>query len=223
MKKNLFIVITLFILCGCENKPKYLDVNSELVSSLYSMVTPSEEAIVLKFKYGNYKGFHNDYILAVATKNYINEQKKEVKVISKVDLENSIYSIFGKNIMFTHKDIKLLYNGICGFDYNKETENYELVSNCDGSIFEKFYHKIISAQEKDNKIIITEKIIYTVYNDEFKNISIYNNIYSKDLIDKVTFDKKIEIEDYLDKASEYEYIFEKNNGEYILRNIVLKE
>lgn len=70
--KKILIILVIILLCSCSNKK--LDINSKLVSELYNVITPSEDANVLRYKYGNYNGFHNNYILAVALKNYLDKQ-----------------------------------------------------------------------------------------------------------------------------------------------------
>lgn len=92
---------------------------------------------------------------------------------------------------------------------------------------EKFYHKIISANEEDDKIIILEKSLY-VYNDWNSNnshITIYNNIIDKKIISSYNLDSNseinINIDDYIDNASTYKFVFKKVDNCYIFESISL--
>ena len=72
--RKLSLLIIVLLITGCGNSSVELDINSEKVQSLYEMVTPVEEATVLKKLYEKSGVFENQYILSVAINNYLNEQ-----------------------------------------------------------------------------------------------------------------------------------------------------
>ena len=154
MKKILVLIIILF-LSGCEGSGTPLDINSKDVQNLYKMANPFDDAMVLNLLYKNSESFDNQYILAVAIQNYLNNYNETVLYIPKDDVEKSIFTIFGNNISFYHDKTYLFNNGYCGFDYNQELEQYEMLHGCSGSMEEKFYRKIVDAIQKNDEIIIS--------------------------------------------------------------------
>ncbi|HIS87122.1 MAG TPA: hypothetical protein IAB49_03200 [Candidatus Caccenecus avistercoris] len=220
MKKLLLCMIILLI-TGCGNSSIELDINSEKVQSLYEMATPIEDATILKNLYENPNTFENQYILSISINNYLNEQNEFIESISKDIVEEYIYKIFGDDISFRHEKVYVLSGDYCGFDYNEELHQYEFLHGCGGNMNEKFYRKIISATEEDDKIIILEKSLYVYYNfdSEISHITIYNNIIDKNIISEYNSDSSnelnIDIEDYIDSASTYQYVFKKIDDRYV--------
>ncbi len=99
-------------------------------------------------------------------------------------------------------------------------KEYELINGCDGDYFHKYLRKITKATSNDNIIKIYEKSLYL---DTSNNITIYNNVIDKKIIAK-NINKKpeeIDIDNYLNNASTYEYTFEKINNEYIFTKFQL--
>lgn len=223
----LVIFIMILLSTGCGNSSIKLDINSEEVQSLYEMATPSNDATILKNLYGNPNTFENQYILSISINNYLNEQNEFIESISKDIVEEYVYKIFGDNISFKHEKVYVLSGGHCGFDYNENLQQYEFLHGCGGNMNEKFYRKITSAIEEDDKIIILEKSLYVYYNfdSEISHITIYNNITDKMIIK--TYDMNpgesmdINIDDYLDEASTYQYVFKKVDGRYIFESFNL--
>lgn len=160
-----FLTFNLFKdnLNSLETTSEMLNINSELVQELYSTINPSEDANVLIGLYENDK-ISNEYILACGITNYLKEYNIAPEYISKIDVENSIHSIFGYSTPIVHEDVYILNDKACGYFYNSKIEKYQLVSGCGGNNNEKFYRKIISAEKKNNFIFIKEKSIY-MYND----------------------------------------------------------
>ena len=226
MKKILMFIIIL-LLCGCEETSVSLDINSKDVQSLYQMANPFDDAMVLELLYKDFDSFDNQYILAVAIQNYLNNYSETIQYIFKDDVEKNIFKIFGNNISFSHKKTYLFNNGYCGFDYNPKLERYEILPGCSGSMEAKFYRKIVDAVLKNDEIIIFEKSIY-VYNDFLASnphITIYNNIINKDIILNYSSNSNgelnININDYIDQASTYKYVFKKNGTDYIFESFHL--
>lgn len=216
MKKVLILVLTV-LLCSCSLKEKNININDDLIQNLYNAVNPSKDANILKLLYENPNNFSNEYILAVALKDNISS-KKEGETISKEAVETSAKQIFGNNIKLTHERAYLFFDQYCGYDYDENKKQYELLHGCDGNTYETFLRKIIKAEQKGNKIIITEKSLYIKHDWESSSPStiIYNNIIDKNLIkNENNVSKDINIDDYLSDASTYEYIFKKEKGNYI--------
>lgn len=102
-----------------------------------------------------------------------------------------------------------------------------MLHGCSGSMEEKFYRKIVDAVQKNDEIIIFEKSIY-VYNDFLASdpqVTIYNNIINKDVIlnyNSSSNDKlNISIDDYIEQASTYQYVFKKSGDDYIFESFKL--
>lgn len=223
---------------GCfnnSNKREKLDVNEDynnrnLVEVLYEMVNPSEDGTILTEFYGHPKKLQNSYILTAAIKMYIDEQNgKTVEKISQKDIENNIEKIFGKEVNYKHETVYVLFDSYCMFRYNSEKNLYTLDGGCGGNAYEFFYRKITDTEETDKELFIYEKSIY-VYDDWVgegvdSHITIYNNIVDKNVIEKFNQDSNeqlnITLDDYLNEASTYKYVFEKNNGNYIFKGIEL--
>lgn len=225
--KKLSLLFIILLITGCGSSSVELDINSEKVQSLYEMVTPVEEATVLKKLYEKSGVFENQYILSVAINNYLNEQNNFIETISQDIVEEYIYKIFGDDISFEHEKVYVFSGDYCGFDYNEELHQYESLHGCGGNMNEKFYRKITSATEDDDKIIILEKSLYVYYNFDFEisNIIIYNNIIDKKIISEYNLDSSnelsVDIEDYIGRASIYQYVFKKVDDHYIFESFNL--
>jgi len=209
-----------------------LDINSDFVIDLYNKANPSKDAFVLKEMYNLENKFSNEYILSVGIVNLIREKNlKNEEYISPKDVEEQIHKIFGYNIEFKHQDVYVHSSneygkGVCGYWYRPNAKQYQLIHGCGGSQFEFFRRKLMSAEKKEDFIYLTEKLIY-FYND-WDNYSskryIYNNMYREKLLDYIetssTTTYKVDIDDYLEEASTYVYVFQNVNETYILKEIL---
>lgn len=223
MKKILLLFLGLFMVSGCGNKN--LDIHSELVQDLYNTVNPTEDGLILSDLYQN-GGLSNNYMLVVALSDYIHDQDGNVEVISKDEVDQRIEKIFGDKEI-EHQSTYLLFEGYCGFTYNDDLEQYKLIPGCGGDMYQRFVRKIISAREEGNNVIITEKSLY-VYRDwdvDYSHVTIYNNVIQKEVIDEFDNDPEVELDinldDYIDYASTYEYTFERVDDRYIFRGVKL--
>lgn len=223
MKKILLLFLGLLMVSGCGNKN--LDIHSELVQDLYNTVNPTEDGLILSDLYEN-GGLSNNYMLVVALSDYIHDQDGNVEVISKDEVDKRIESIFGDEEV-EHQRTYLFFEGYCGFTYNDDLEQYELIPGCGGDMYQRFVREIISAREEGNHIIITEKSIY-VYRDwdaDYSHVTIYNNVVQKEEIDEFDNDPAVELDinldDYIDYASTYEYTFESVDDHYIFKGVKL--
>ena len=140
--KKLSLLFIILLITGCGSSSVELDINSEKVQSLYEMVTPVEEATVLKKLYEKPDVFDNQYILSVAINNYLNEQNNFSETISQDIVEEYIYKIFGDDISFKHEKVYIFSGDYCGFDYNEELHQYKSLHGCGGNMNEKFYRKM---------------------------------------------------------------------------------
>ena len=214
---------------------KELNNSSSFVQELYTMANPSNDGFILKTLYDDGK-LDNSYILAMGAMNYIRknisiddpmvQSRMFTATTSKEELKQSIYEILGE-ITYQDESFYVLNSdyGVCGFTYQPEVERYVSLNGCGGSSTETFLRKILSARQEENFIYIVEKSIY-IYNDWDDYISrnyIYKDCNKEEMIDyqerDSTTPNPISIEDYLDKAATYEYIFENNNGQYIFKGL----
>ena len=239
MKKKVGIFISLFIIFSGiiiyifiqDNSIKehtvsnHLDINSSLVQELYNLINPSNDANVLKDLYEN-SGLTDKYILNIGITSNLKEYPNADKlIIPKANIEKSIHSVLGYNVTFTHQDVYTLNDYGCGYNYDKDTEQYKLIAGCGGNQFESFQRKIVDAIEMNDIIQITEKSIYIYndWNDYSSRIYIYSNYDQKDLLDYIETSSSnnynIEINNYIDKASTYIYTFHKQNGKYIFDSL----
>ena len=214
---------------------KELNAGSTLIQELYTIANPSNDGAILKELYDDGQA-DNGYILAMGAMNYI---RKNISIndpmvqnmmftatISKEELKQSIYEILGE-IPYEDESFYVLNPdyGVCGFTYQPEVERYVSLNGCGGSNTETFLRKVLSARQEENYIYILEKSIY-VYNDWDEYISrnyIYKDCNKNEMIDyqetESTESKPLSIENYLDKAATYEYVFENNNGQYIFKGL----
>lgn len=239
MKKIIGIFISLFIIFSGiiiyifiqDNSIKehtisnHLDINSSIVQDLYNSINPSNDANVLKELYENCR-LTDKYILNIGITSYLKEHPNDDKlIIPKANIEKSIYSVLGYNVTFAHQDVYILNDYGCGYNYDKDTEQYKLMAGCGGNQFESFQRKIVDAIEMNDIIQITEKSIYIYndWNDYSSKIYIYSNYDQKDLLDYIekssSDNYNIEIDNYIDKASTYIYTFHKQNGKYIFDSL----
>lgn len=215
------------------NKDQTIDIESDFIKSLYNKVNPSYDANVVKEMFTDTEKFSNKYLIAtgimglIKEKEYLNEE-----FIDEIDVENSIKKIFGNNITFTHEDTYIIGNdiydnAICGYNYLKDSQRYQLMHGCSGNWFETFKRKLIYAEQNGDYIYLKEKSIYKYHDGEIGTagtVYIYNNFNREKLIQSFKIDANehygINLEDYIEEASTYIYIFKKYNDDYILEKIV---
>mgnify|MGYP001625363831 CR=1 FL=1 len=209
------------------------EINDDFIKELYQKVNPSEDAAILKENYEN-NTFTNTYILAAGAMNYIRKNYKVENennlsdstniIIDANELNKEIKEIFGE-ISYQNEDFYVMnYEySICGFIYQKDENKYISLSGCGGSMNESFVRKVVATKVENNTITITEKSIY-IYNDwnDYTNKRyIYNDCQKTNLLDTIETDSHttvdINIENYLENAATYEYIFTKENNNYIFK------
>lgn len=208
-----------------DNQLQKLNVDSALVNDLYSKVNPSEDATVLKGFYREEK-IQNQYIIAVGIANYLKEnQLQSPAFISSRDVERMVHRVFGYDVTFTHEDALLLSAGVCGYQYDEDLKRYETMGECEGNTQEKFYRKIISAEQTGDWILLTEKSIYFYddWNDKYSKKFVYNGFDREEVLDyfeTLSYEQiPISIDNYLNDATTYVYYFRLKNGEYIFKGM----
>lgn len=209
-----------------------LSLENEEVSTLYSYLTPLKEKFVMNSEV-DVTSFTNEEKLAFALallKEEDFEKQEEAYRLKSVFLEEAGEKILGENEKVENGDLKTAYYE----KYSKDLEGnvtltYEEIEDCYTASFqekeekttEPFYTELVSAKKKGNQIILTEKVIYTL---EEENIKIYSNWQLSKLLDEATEEALEEtIDKYLEKGSEVSYTFEKKNGSYQFISSKIKE
>ncbi len=208
---------------------KELDINSELVQDLYETIVPNNNSYILSQLYGNAE-LTNEYKLNVAIMNYVKKNPTNdssvdnvANYISADDVLNSAKEVFGDDVSLTNQRITKYINGYCGYDYNEEKNRYEPFEGCGGITNKYFYRKLLNAKEQGNQIILQEQSFYVYENLGTDEIYIYDNYDQDKMLDfvqsKDTAISGVNENDYIDKGSIYEYIFQKENDRYIFKEI----
>ncbi len=251
MKKENIILIILTILATIlgvflliisnkktETSVTDIDINSELVQNLYEMANPSNDSKLLDELYSD--KLTNQYIIAMGISNYLkNNEPISIEYLENTygpktyipaeDVQKNIKLILG-NIEYKNQDVFILDDDICGYNYNEELNRYEDKGGCGGTADSKYYRKIVSAYIKNDRLYIREKMFYATFdfNNNYNKISIFDNNDMKNIIDyieKENDNSNIDINNYIDKGSLYEYEFKKldNNNNYIFLGITRKK
>jgi len=201
-----------------------LDIDSKLVQDLYKKVNPSDNLMILSMLYKEPGKVENGFYVSAGLKYYIDKNGFQEN-ISINDISDSIYEIFGEEANFYHERAYILADEYCGYDYNKTLKRYEFLSGCSGS-YDSMERKAISASKDKNYLYIYEKSIYIVHDIgiDGAHYTIYNNMQDlKKLAEKT--DKNgnynIKLDDYLDEASTYKYVFKKVKNNYIFDHLEL--
>jgi len=233
----LFIGISIFLYFNFKENPKeseriVLDTTSELVASLYSMVNPSDDALTLIPVYSSGE-IIDDYKIAIGIMSYLKENPEIDPIypyvvqeyIDKAEVKKHIEKILGSDVNYTDKSVYIRTDGVCGYTFNKELKRYENIPGCGGSQFEFIKRKITEAYQQDNKIYILEKSIYVFddWDDYISKKYIYDDCNQNKLLNYLETDSSgnyvVSLEDYLDHASTYQYVFEKINDQYIFKSL----
>ena len=136
------------------------------------------------------------------------------------DMADEFFQYFEKDAFPEGDSRKECY---CLESHLKDENKYISLSGCGGSMNESFVRKVVATKVENNTITITEKSIY-IYNDwnDYTNKRyIYNDCQKTNLLDTIETDSHttvdINIENYLENAATYEYIFTKENNNYIFK------
>lgn len=209
-----------------ELEKEALDVTSSFVNDLYSKITPSEDANVLKGLYEKEGTLSNQYILSVGIVNLVREkQLNNEEYLNPKEIEEQIHKILGTDNSFQHETTMIFSSGICGYEYSNFFEQYKVIDGCGGNWYEFFKRKLISAEKQGNFIYLKEKMIYFTddWDDYLSRITIYNNYQKEKKLEYIETSSQesysVSIDDYIDQASTYLYTFEKQGNNYILKGI----
>ncbi|MCI8575028.1 MAG: hypothetical protein HFI09_01005 [Bacilli bacterium] len=232
LKNKKIILISIIALIGIGScllvgyfvsKPKEMDINSDLIQDLYNSVNPSSDYNVASLLYTT-NPLSNKYIIDIGLMAYIREHGKEnSEVIPKEEVEKNIERILGQ-VSYVHEKV-FLFEEVCAYSYNNDKKQYEVYGGCGGNWDERIHRKIVSAKKTRNQIIITEKMIYE--SDDWDTTTSRRTVYS-DVNKTKQLDYKevssngkysIKLEDYIEDASTYEYVFEKKDDHYIFKQI----
>lgn len=242
MKKKIIYIIGILIVWtgiifgilffhSTEDRSQSLDITSDFVQDLYQTAVPNENEYILNQLY-NHDTFTNEYKLSTSIMALL--KKMNIEDVSDIslnatDIENIAKEIFGQDVKLKHQKLMFMFQNACGFEYDEQKRQYHSFSGCGGIQVEYFYRKLIKAEENKNKIILTERIVYS-YTDlvlERTDTFIYNNSRQDKMLDfkqinLSEFDKD-ELASYIDSGSTYELIFEKENDHYIFKQCILKK
>jgi len=209
-----------------------LDVQSDFVKDLYSLVNPSDDANIIKGLYEDSDKFSNDYILSVGIVNLIKERfYRDEEYLQVEDVENTIHKILGDDVSFVNQDTHVFSfgaygEGICGYFYLPESNQYQSMHGCGGNWYEFFRRKVVSGEKKGDSVYLTEKLIYFKNDwdaDKPSYRTIYNNYQKEKQLDYIVKGPnepyEVKLEDYIDQASTYLYTFKRQDDRYILENV----
>ncbi len=207
-----------------------IDIDSDFVYNLYYKVNPSNDISILKGMYETDK-FSNDYILTTGIENLVRKNHLRLTEFLDVEeIEKEIHQIFGTNVTVNHHKIYMFSsdefkNGTCGYTYLPNAKKYQLIHGCGGNANEFMLRKLVSAEKEGDQILLKEKSIYYLddWNDYVSKIYVYNNYNREKLLDYIekesTTPSNFSLEDYINEASTYVYVFKKEKENWILKSI----
>ena len=223
-EKNIYIVMGILVLCLClggilffskdfKSNPKedkvsfYSDIsiNDEAVLELYQNIMASDE---LSFNYDLLKNnvITNSYMIGSGMAKALRDNVKTP--ISSSEINLYIRKIFG-DVTVHYEDI--LLNGQ-KYSFDSDKDEYVIKEMDDYSKTDKILSKLVSAKKSTTEYILTIKMV--VVNNANNNV--YSDIDSTNIIDNR---ENINIDDYLDEASTYNYHFTFNGETFVLTSV----
>ena len=163
----------------------------------------------------------NDAKLLLGSYNYRkkNEHKTEM---TQEEMKQELVNVFGSDVSYTDESIEA---GACfGDSMSYKDGKYSFQGGCGGMGPISNYQSIITeAYEKNNKIIIKERVAYISYEGWTPMEKPYIRIVSvqregKELARESSEDK-FDIEEYVDQLNEYQFTFQKENDNYIFKSV----
>lgn len=204
-----------------------LSVDDETVSTLYSYLTPVKETFVMNSQIlvsdlsdDEARAFAMALLKEENFEKKVDEDTKQAEYhLKAVFLEDAISKLLGKDYKLSKNDLKKTFyqkysNELKGevlLVYDDTFDSYQVTfeSPLEKEV-EPFYTKLIKAERKNNQIILTEKVIYTL--EENERVSLYSDWRLSSLLEEEITD--IDIDDFLEEASEIVYVFEKVGKNY---------
>ena len=201
-----------------------LSITDEAVQELYEKANPSEDYDTMQDVYAR-GNFSNQFILGTAIVSILRNNPQDT--VSESDVNVAIKQIFG-TITYAHESGYIISDEVCGFQYDKNAHLYTILKGCQKNGDSKLLRKITSARKSDTEYIITEKLIAseTTYDElnQTYTITVYDDIGKSHQIETLTYMEGedvpvVEIEDYIEQASTYEYHFVFDGETFIYKAI----
>ncbi len=191
---------------------KDIDPSSYIVQKLYNEIhtTVSSEA---QFEFYDKEKLNNSYLLQIGLQNIFQNQE----YITLEDVQNEIKNKTSITTLTPHS--------ICGYQYLSLNKIFIKQNDCNQNINYGFLTKITGAKENETTLIIEEKsVYYTLDNEDNRNsLIVYKNTKQQDILfginSTLNDNSYLNIDNYIDKAEGYQYIFQKKNKEYIFKEI----
>lgn len=187
-----------------------VDINTPYIQNIYHSVI-LENNLESKFDFYAEEKMNNTYLLNLGIQN---------------NTSNSIpFEHIQKSIKYLTNYQTVYPHSLCGYNYIASTQSFLKVDNCEPTYNYDFYTQLVSAKENDIDLVLEEKNIF--YTKDFINdsyyITLYKDITQKEVIDNININNENDLKQllniYLDKASTYQYTFEKKNNHYVFQNI----
>lgn len=216
-----------------------LEINSDLVQTLYSKLTLLEDSILSdKYKYAYFKMNTDEKELSPEEKLYVaienmysndrfdlmKDDEIEKTTVESATLIDEAANIF-KDSELNPKNMNIAVSSNCGIvSYLYTGETFELgFKKCDPKE-EKSITKLSSARKQENYIVLRLKSFYANYKKSKKNSTyVAYNYNSEDMIEEFAdkdIDEKLNALLDDDRIDEYDFYFELHGDDYNLTKIV---
>lgn len=187
-----------------------ININMPYIQNIYHSVV-LENNLDSRFDFYTEEKMNNTYLLNLGIQNTSSNS------ISFKDIKKNIKNLTNYQTIYPHT--------ICGYEYIASTQSFNKTDNCNVIQNYNFYTQLSSAKENDVDLILEEKNIF--YTKDFINdnyyITLYKDTTQKEVIDYFSISEETDlnqiISNYMDKASIYQYTFEKKNNHYIFKEI----
>jgi len=169
----------------------------------------------------------NQIKIYMAIRNIISEQTEkyakptETITIPQSEVETELKELFGSKIDYKHESLVGNTCNYSAFKYNKAEKAYvQEPSECPSSGPGTIFSEIISIEESNDKIEVTEKIAFITFQYDIQNkkivYSIFKDVKGKDLVGTSS---TYSITDYKGKLDTYKYTFKRDKTSYILSSV----
>lgn len=214
-----------------EKQEEILDIYSDQVQNLYnnvhsfgcswSKLFDLYEKNKVNLENFQLNAFDIGYTLFLNEKGILNEYNiKELKSFSYNDINTKVKTIFGKKFDLEDKE----YNVGCPiYEYDKNTKIYTMSNDgcgCGTGSGESPYYKLYKAIHSKNKIELYESVVYGKLESEDANyLDYYKDANRSQKID-TCYDGELDSKDCIENSTQYKYIYELEDKNYILKDIV---
>lgn len=209
-----------------KEKIEKLSLQDEEVNTLYSYLTPIKEKLVMHSSMSKQDLTEEEAkalsLSLLKEEDFERENgglEEQTYQLKSVLLEEAAEKILGRDYQLKKEDMKTpVYQNYSNALKGNITMSYQETCNCylvkiaekEEKEVEPFYTKLTKAIKKENRLIITEKVIYTL--EEEGKVKIYSDWALSRLLKESS--TAIEINDYLDQGIEINYVFEKKGENY---------